>query len=170
MYAKKDFVNLHLISDNSTDFLFLTETWLQDKITDAMVTPSDFQILRSDRTYSHGGGVALLHKNHFDVNVVLLDDAILSKLYPTLNNIEFLCVDIYNLDLRTRYICFYIPPNFSKCLQTISTVCTVIDSLSNPFSPCFVIGDFNLPNIDWKIPISKGDASHNYFLNFCTQI
>ena len=35
--------------------------------------------------------------------------------------------------------------------------------------PLFIVGDFNLPNINWDVPISLGSPSHDLFLNCVTQ-
>ena len=77
-------------------------------------------------------------------------------------------MDFLDFKIPIRFLCIYIPPNFSSCLSTVSSMCTLINNLCTDSKPCFVIGDFNLPNIDWNVPISNGNASHDFFLNFCT--
>ena len=36
--------------------------------------------------------------------------------------------------------------------------------------PKYILRDFNLPHIDWSIPKSFGNQSHNYFINFCFEL
>ena len=35
--------------------------------------------------------------------------------------------------------------------------------------PLFIVGDFNLPDINWDVPISLGSPSHDLFLNCVMQ-
>ena len=32
-----------------------------------------------------------------------------------------------------------------------------------------IVGDYNLPDIDWTVPVSNGNSSHDSFLNTCLQ-
>ena len=34
----------------------------------------------------------------------------------------------------------------------------------------YICGDFNLPNIDWSAPVSKGRLSHDHFMEFCISL
>ena len=54
------------------DLFFLTETWLTPKVNDAIICPSNYNIVRSDRI-SRGGGVAVLYKNSLKVFKVKKD-------------------------------------------------------------------------------------------------
>ena len=155
----------HLLSNNEVEMLFFTETWLHSKIPDSMVNVDGFSILRSDRQYSKGGGVALLYKNSLSVKLINLRNNV--KFNSAIKNFEFICVDLVNKPLSIRFLCIYLPPKFSACIDTINALCFVISQFSKSSSPCFVLGDFNLPNIDWITPLSKGNQSHDLFLQFC---
>jgi hypothetical protein len=161
--------------------MFFTESWLKPQITDSMVCPKGFSIIRADRLNKHGGGVALLYKERLRITPVNLN---ITSIDPYTDNFEFICVDLFNPDkTRIRLLCFYIPPSPSKCASTTETdemtatkikastikaVCHVIKSLTNPLYPCYIVGDFNLPQINWSIPTTCGGPSHKIFLDFCT--
>ena len=165
MYPKYDSISAYLqLLD--IDIMFFTETWLSKKITDSMVCPRGYSVIRADRLNQQGGGVAVLYKDNLRVIEV---DSCFNDLQPLSSNFEFLCIDLFNhKGVSIRLICFYIPPNFSKCKATIQAVCTILHRLSSPLKPCYVVGDFNLPKIDWSIPTTSGGPSHQEFLSFCS--
>ena len=146
--------------------MFFTESWLKPEILDSMVCPENYSLFRSDRINAKGGGVALFYNNN--LRVTEFNPKLKVSANQMLSNFEFLCVDYHDRRYPLRFVCFYIPPNFSNCINTIKTVCEVIDQLSSSKKPCFVLGDFNLPNIDWNIPTSFGNSSHKFFLEFCS--
>lgn len=67
-----------------------------------------------------------------------------------------------------RFVCFYNPPTCATSSVDTATLCSLIDSLSMTY-PLFIVGNFNLPNINWYVPISLGSPSHDLFLNCVTQ-
>ena len=58
------------------------------------------------------------------------------------------------------FICFYHPPTCAASSVDTANLCSLIDSLSTTTYPLFIVGDFNLPNINWYVPISLGSPSH----------
>ena len=164
LYPKLTSTKIYL-NDNNIDLMFFTETWLSSNISDAMISIDGYTSLRSDRSYSQGGGVALFYKNGLNIKVIEANHSLFNS---ELNNFEFLCVDFYMGRSPIRFLCVYLPPRFSCCNSTVETLCKLIRKLSNPQIPCYIIGDFNLPKIDWKFNISNGSLSHKVFLEFCT--
>ena len=69
-----------------------------------------------------------------------------------------------------RFNCFYNPPSCVNSVDII-TLCSLIDFLSMTNHPLFIVGDFNLPDINCDVPIaiSLGFPSHDLFLN-CVQL
>ena len=143
--------------------LFLTETWLKPQITNSMVNIPDFNLIRSDRLSSKGGGVALYHNKC--LNIKELEKPSISTNY---SNFDFLPIDLLLDKTSFRIICFYIPPCSSICHQTIRNVCSTIESFLQPTVPTILLGDFNLPKIDWENMSAVGvSTSSNEFLKFC---
>ena len=165
MFPKMDMIDVYLQKNSHVDMIFFTESWLTPNISDSMVSLTNFSVMRSDRTHTTGGGVALLFKNIYHVKQVEIEPSVLNTTNNT-SNFEYLCVDCFtaNNDV-TRLICFYLPPKYSSCIDTVRTLCKVIKYFSNPLSPCFVFGDFNMPNINWAIPSSTG-LVNDYFVQF----
>ena len=159
------FVNDYLKS-NDTDLLFLTETWLRPDISSSLFCPSGYNVLRNDRQSSKGGGVLLLYKSSLNLKEVTLN----FSNSTTCSNFEFVCADVLlESNSTARFMCFYIPPSYSGQIDTISKCCDII-TCAIPFaSPIYIMGDFNLPAIDWEIPVSKGGPSHDYFVDFCIE-
>ena len=154
-YKKKfNLVSNHIINNN-LDLFFCTESWLNSSIGDSVICPDGYSVVRSDRMSRHGGGCMVLHKNTTNITTVNI---------PTCNNFEILCIDVYVNKASIRFICVYLPPASST--EVVMSLCNVISSLLIN-SPTYIVGDFNLPNINWKIPFSSGNKSHDIFLSFC---
>ncbi|MBY0581070.1 MAG: hypothetical protein K2P53_05265, partial [Rickettsiales bacterium] len=65
-------------------------------------------------------------------------------------------------------MCIYHPPCASSNIVKTKSMCNLISNfLLTCDSACIITGDFNLPRIDWSIPISFGDACHDFFVETC---
>lgn len=152
------------ISSRSIDLIFFTETWLSKNISDSMICPKGYNIIRKDRSTSRGGGVCLFYKSHLKVVEIPQNNGNLDLD----SKFDYLCVDTYDGKLPIRLLCIYIPPCSSRNLQIVNHMCSIIKKLSfHSSNPFYFFGDFNLPLIDWNIPKSKGDSAHDAFLDFC---
>ena len=131
------------------------------KVNDAIVCPSGYNIIRNDRL-SRGGGVAVLYKNSLKVFKVKTD-------FIPIHNIsfEYVSIDVIFKRLKLRFLCIYLPPLSAKCALTVKNLIKMIKIfIPNDYS-FYVLGDFNLPNINWTIPSTDYNESHECFLNFC---
>ena len=81
----------HLSSYN-IDLFFVTESWLNNSVTDGMVCPSGYNILRCDRCVSRGGGVFILYKSHLQVCLVELPKRLFTS---AIQVFEFICIDLH---------------------------------------------------------------------------
>ena len=140
---------------------FITETWIHKSSPDSLFCPSIYSCIRNDRVSGRGGGVMVLYKNTVNVN----------HIFPrlTLDFLEFIVIDVTsNRNKRKiKFVCFYFPPNAAASLENIDKVCKILTSCINVSFPTFVLGDFNLPYIDWSVPISHGGVNHQAFVQFC---
>ena len=150
------------ISAKDIDLLFLTETWLCSKISNS-ICPNGYNVIRSDRQHLSGGGVLLFYKKELPINVVKH----MSPCVDTPDPYEVLCVDYLDQKEPIRFCCFYVPPRSSLRDKVVDNVCQVISSVHSPSQPLFILGDFNLPQINWEKSTSTGGKSHNVFLNYC---
>lgn len=164
LFPKLNFVSSYLTANSHVGLLFFTESWLTTKITDSMVNIDGFSILRSDRSRSKGGGVALYFKNHFEIKRVYHN----LEYTHFFENFEYLCVDYFDGPNPVRFFCCYLPPIYANCSGTIKSLCQVICNLNHDCNkPCFLIGDFNQPNINWEIPSLIDGMNNDLFLQFC---
>ena len=160
---KFNLISNYLQSNTNVDMLFLTETWLKSRHTDAMFCPPGFDVIRFDRVNRRGGGVMLLHKNCLRVKRC-------DVRYPPDSNFELICVDVFLSKSPFRFCCVYSPPLASLTAQNsreITSLCKTLEPLILSDNPTYIIGDFNFPGIDWNTP-STSDPSHAIFLDFCS--
>ena len=84
---------------------------------------------------------------------------------------EYLCIDIQyaNSDQATRFLCIYFPPDLSQNTEAVKSLCSCISKHQSQHAKLFIIGDFNLPFIDWKNQTSTTRGGKE-FLNFCEEV
>ena len=145
------------------DLFFITETWLQSKHLDQMFCTSGFHVIRNDRVNDRrGGGVMLIYKSGLYVHNVTVNYSVPDPSF------DLICVDMFMNNSVIRLICVYLPP--SQHVEVIDSLCNTLRTLIPHNKPAFVIGDFNLPNIDWNLHSTTGDQSHCLFLDFCSSL
>jgi hypothetical protein len=143
---------------NTYDVISLTETWLFDGISDSELFDDRYLVWRVDRDYSrtnqrYGGGVLLAvrkeltalgrpdwHSSAEDVWVTILTG-------PRNNRL--------NINICTLYLCSEHNGNsFNTQLNKFTNKLNDI-MISAPNDIFIVLGDFNLPNLDWHL-LSNG--------------
>lgn len=149
------------------EIIILTETWLNCDIFDAEIFDDRYQVFRRDRQSKtmnegkEGGGVLIAVQKCFDA-------------YRN-SNLETLCEDLWvTIELSGRFcrsklhLCaIYLPPPVKMdCMAHLTSKLEgSLDYLNN----VFMIGDFNLNQIDWQL-----SPNHNYlepqnaYNNVCT--
>lgn len=139
------FYNNLLVAD--TDIAIITETWLCDGILDTeLCCPDRYDLFRRDRG-ALGGGV-----------MVACAARLCARRRSDLEHDELECIIIaipahtlgsqYDLNI----ICIYIPPGRALASRTQLFVQFLMALLSSqPDEHFIVVGDFNLPCIDWKL-------------------
>ena len=159
LYNKIDLLSV-LLLPNDFDLIFVTESWHHSSVPDGLLlSNSAYTVYRKDRQDGYGG-VAVFVKNIHQVFQVILSDTYLS--------IECLVIDIFfTRSVAYRFMCFYNPPSSANDSESTETLCSCIDCYSNTCYPVFVVGDFNFPAIDWRIPTCSGCLNHSKFLT-CT--
>ena len=124
----------HISYVDKCDLVFITETWLTPHITSGLLDPqSNFTIIRKDRNNSRGGGVCAFVKNSYCVVPLTIP----SK-YDALEAIGF--------DLL-----FYRRPYYDSSAECLAA--NLVDFLKD-HATCgnrchIVVGDLNLPRINW---------------------
>ena len=122
----------------------ITETWLNNSFYDQEILSNDYTIYRRDRG-SRGGGV-----------LIGISKDLPSKIYntPVHNSVEQVTVELLT-NPPTLLCCLYIPPNAPQIYyeNTIQFITNLPDT-----QDLIILGDFNLPDIDWY---SRTGSTHN---------
>jgi hypothetical protein len=93
-------LNVELCTNN-IDICFVTETWLNDKITPSLVCLGNYVFVRKDRCDSRsGGGVAILCRDDWKVKNLDFD-----------NNLECVWCEIVTLNTKYYVASVYHPPD-----------------------------------------------------------
>jgi hypothetical protein len=129
----------------------ITESWLKPKTLNECLGVNDlYDVVRRDRKGGRkGGGVCMLIKK--GTPFVQLDK-------PN-DNCESLWIDVVCAN-PFRVGLFYRPGTLPRdpAIELLSSITNEIDELvSDQNKPCFIMGDFNFPTIDWSVPMCQED-------------
>ena len=123
----------------------ITETWLTSNVFNNEILPNQYIIYHNDRR-SRGGGVLIAVRTH-----------IISKLLPSPTNLEMLTVEL-KLPKRLILCVVYLPPD-----PTSSQIRSLSDHISQfqQSHSVVLLGDFNLPHINWETMCGNCRASED---------
>ena len=145
----------HFIYSRSFDII----TWLSNKIFDNEILPTNYSIIRKDRS-SHGGNVLLAVNNSKTYQV---------STSPT--SLDLLTIRI-NSSISVIYCLVYIPPRSSnKYFQELFEFLTSFNATDD----LVLLGDFNFNDINWEslygfTPHSAKFCEIIFDLNLCQLI
>ena len=138
------------VAKNAYDVVVLVETHLDSSIADGEIFPANYLVFRRDRTCNgrYGGGVLIAVRDTFKSS--LRDDM--------LSDSELIFVDIFFPNNRKITVgAFYRPPNADT-----KPLLDMQDVLQNStYQDLIIIGDFNLPGIDWLDVRTTCDSANN---------
>ena len=150
------------------DIMVFTETHLDSTITDSELFPSNYTVFRRDRSYNgrKGGGVLIATRDTVKV----------SQREDLLCDSELLFVDIHvSGNRKVNLGVFYRPPKSD--INPLLDLQTALDNvLSTPNSDLLLLGDFNMPEINWETNCVSRSSDHTTLLceiihdNFLTQL
>ena len=144
------------IIKNSEDFIpyvVLTESHLSDNIFDAEIHVENYNIYRADRVRRKQGGTAIYMHEDLVVNEKeIYSDSVCESVMLKNNNSNFILIGVYkpptadNLDI-----------SFKNCTQAIDEFI----KKHSENSDITIMGDFNLPNINWDtLEITRSRSTH----------
>lgn len=128
-----------LLATEDPDIVVGTESWLNGSIASGEVFPPNFNVFRRDRGDARGGGVFIAVKNSLIATVEI----------NLQTNCELIWISIHVKGLSPVYIgAFYRPQSTNRDFVNELDL-----SLSRipPNASIWLLGDFNLPDIDWDI-------------------
>ena len=120
------------------DIICLTETWLNDTISDIELFPTGYNIFRNDRKDRVGGGTLTAIKSYLPAR----------EITPMPIDIECVVLEIDFSSCRTAlFINCYRPPSDKEFVLHFKTL---VDTLHlDKYWGVFLVGDFNYPGINW---------------------
>ncbi|XP_074111354.1 uncharacterized protein LOC141535359 [Cotesia typhae] len=132
----------HLIPCISTcnDILILSETWLTN---DTKYGISKMNLIRKDREFRTGGGVAIAIRKGLPYEEITLDHPIFND-----EDIEIVVAKITLLNKKLTITSIYIPPNIQINLVRWKTLLKELLNISKD-DPIIIGGDFNTHNESW---------------------
>ena len=145
-----------IVSDCEPDILLITESWCNKNISNAFLSLegyslcSDLRLDRNDTTNGIGGGLLV----YVRIGLIVLSCDILSEFNQY-------CKFVLNTDKEPLYFYLvYRPPSSSK--ENMKNLCDLIEMTERN---SFMIGDFNLPEIDWCE--NSAPDKHSCVLDLC---
>lgn len=149
-----------LIKIGQYDLIAVTETWLHDAVPNSLIHPdTDYAIVRKDRIQSKGGGVILLIKA--DLRFVELNVT-----NSGCDQLEAVAVDLF-IPTKHRVACVYRSPN--NDIGYIDLLVKFLKDICEVAWPVTIVGDFNLPNVDWKSYAWPNNPVYDAFMNCVTE-
>ena len=141
LFTKPKVKLLHDLCTSSTLFICICESFLFDCINDSKIYLPDFTVIRCDRISREGGGVCIYLRN-----------SILFKICLQFSNTvcELLIVRLQTPALIS--ILVYCPPSCSVTdfEEILLKIHTYVMLLPSPLPTIIMLGDFNLPDINWS--------------------
>lgn len=135
----------------------LTETWLDDVITDRQLFGHEYTVFRCDRSIRNsskqsGGGVLIaVHRRH-NASLVFTTDRV---------HVEQLWVKV-SLSSKTLYLCcFYLPPDLKRDMNILNSHLSSIEQVNASLKEqdlLLICGDYNLSCIDWEYDKIESDS------------
>jgi hypothetical protein len=152
------------VSVNQYDIICITETWLQDNVSDNELFDDRYNVYRRARNLEGpfskktGGGVMIaVTKKLVSYRMYELESTQLEDLWIVIEN------KTNNIISKICLCCLYFPPPVK-----LSNLETFIDKAStniSEFADALILGDFNLSSVDWSM--SSSDTSMVPVNNLC---
>jgi len=145
---------LHLLMQTHKPYVIcVTETWLTKDMPDSLFCPSDYSVVRFDRS------VALFIHNSLNCSIVPI---------PTeFANIEMVCVDVTCFDSLYIVVGYYRSGGCSaEAIEYVLSSVQCLKKLCSTELTLVLLGDFNLPLIEWAFYHAIDNIIYNTFLDF----
>ncbi len=146
-----------LLNSAQFDVIGFTETFLTSRDPDSLILAgtNDYALYRCDRLTGRGGGVALCCRHRTGPVHVQIPSP-----YAVC---ECVAVDLCSV-LSYRIICAYRPPNATT--EDSLLLYELLTWLTNCERPVVVLGDFNLPSIEWSMHRCPSSSVYTEFMRF----
>jgi len=135
---------------------------MNDTMLDSMIAPTDWCVFRRDRGGSRkGGGVAIMCKNNPHIVFKRVE------LPSRFNKLEIVVIDILTGNANgTRLIVAYYPPDLLSDICMCRLLLSAFMYIGNTNLTVCIVGDLNLPLMDWVNGSSPNNDIYIEFLSY----
>lgn len=133
--AGKRFLINDFIIEHKLDFMFLTETWLDQNNSAAVLiesTPPNFSFMSEARMHKKGGGVAILFNDSLQCKQIS---------YGHFGSFEYVALQL-NSSSRALFLNIYRPPKY--CANFFDDFTELLSVICVDFDCVVIVGDFNI--------------------------
>lgn len=143
-FSKLD--ELRQISQSSAvDLICVTETWLNEKIDDAVLEIDGYYAIRHDRMGRLGGGILIFIKKGIQCSLLEKSTATPGGSYT-----EYIFVELVIGNVKLLFGTVYNPPEVN-CVESIDCLMT---NYGTHYNDIFLVGDFNTNLLNHSLPKS----------------
>ena len=133
------------IQQHKPTFILLTETWLNDQVTDGLIALQGYRIFRKDRMNREGGGILIYVKE--SVGEIQIHSSPEVK-YQTPVPVESLWVKVVIQKTELLLGCIYRPDYVDQ--ETNTEYIRIIEEAFTKSCKTILFGDFNYREINWN--------------------
>lgn len=157
----------NLVCSHGASIVAITESWLDNSVLDTEILPASFVVHRKDRSEtcsSRGGGLLLA-----------VDATVASRRRPEFEApAEILVCELTaQTGRKLAIVLCYRPPDYNRA-EFVAHLERVLFNVGRVFPSVAVIGDFNYPEINWRLPEqargASGDFVHMMLNNGLSQV
>lgn len=144
----------NIVATDNIHMVAITETWLNSTVSDLEILPSQYAIHRKDREETvnkRGGGVMLAVSN-------CISSERRKDLEP-IDEILVCSIDVPNVSKLMANVC-YRPPSSDVALF-VNNFTNTVKRVSSVSKNIVVLGDLNLPHVDWANCIYNGQGAES---------
>jgi len=139
------------VADSQYDIIGITESWCSSDITDAELSLSGYQMFRSDRM-TRGGGVLLYVSEA--IEVICMEDL------PTFGFNDCIWCKLWFRDMKLVVgVCYRSPVSSSSNDEALLSLFRSVGDLAQSDTCIVIMGDFNLPEVDFNSSSVQGSCS-----------
>ncbi|KAI5637575.1 endonuclease-reverse transcriptase domain-containing protein [Phthorimaea operculella] len=147
--------------------IIITETHLKPEINSSLVNINGYVLFRRDRAAGKGWGGVAIYVAHSHLNI-----PIQATLHPTLNNfnndVEALWINLTCANITLLVAGVYRPTHYTY-EESDKILFDSIKTASESNNTLFIVGDFNLPDIQWPLRKLDGyNTLHSKFVELLT--
>jgi exonuclease III len=135
-----------LVYAERLDMIMMTETWLNNNITNNEILPKGYHVIRKDRVAEKRGGGVL---------IALRDDIVYNRVTSGKNcpdwsdRLEIIAPELELLNSKKSLVCVCYRPHSCELDEWLESFTTFLQETSH-YDKVLITGDFNFPDLPWN--------------------